>query len=165
VSLVTVVLATALAAVLAGSATAAKPIRGPALGPGSFTFPAGVVCPFAVLAEEVENRQTETIFSDGTVVYTGFFLTRIVNLENDEEITLVSGGPARLSQEGANTRLSTQGPIIFFFFPGDAGPGDPSVGRTYIFYGNTSTLADSATFAFLSFSYKGRAIDLCARLA
>jgi len=164
VTLVVVVLAACTAAFVP-AANSAKPIRGPAGGPPSLTFPAGVVCPFAVFAEAVENRQTETIFSDGTIVYTGFFLTRVVNVENDKELTLVSQGPVRLSFEGATVHLSTQGPIIFFFFPGDAGPGDDSVGRTYIFYGNTATVADAATFAFLSFDYDGRAVDLCAALA
>jgi hypothetical protein len=164
VTLVTLVL-TAFLVVFVSEGTAAKPVRGPALGPPSLSFPAGMVCPFEVFAEAVENRQTETVFSDGTIVYTGFFLTRLVNVENDKELTLVSQGPVRLSPEGENLRISTQGPIIFFFFPGDAGPGDDSVGRTYIFHGNTSTLVDPATGLFLSFDYRGRATDLCAALA
>lgn len=155
----------AFLAVFASSGNAAKPVRGPALGPPSLSFPAGVVCPFEVYAEALVNRQTETIFSDGRIVYTGFFLTKVANVENDEELTLVSQGPVRLEPEGQNLRISSQGPIIFFFFPGDAGPGDDSVGRTYFFHGNTSTLVDPATGAFLSFDYVGKATDLCAALA
>jgi hypothetical protein len=162
-TLVVVVLAACTAA-LVPAANSAKPIRNPAVGPPSLEFPAGAVCPFAVFAEPVENRQTETIFSDGRITYTGFFLTRVVNTENDKELTLVSGGPVTLTPEGDNLRIETRGPIIFFFFPGDAGPGDDSVGRTYFFHGHTSTLADP-TGLFLSFEHQGMATDLCAALA
>ena len=164
VTLVVVMLAACTAAFVP-AANSAKPIRGPAEGPPSFTFPAGMVCPFAVFAEAVENRQTETIFSDGSILITGFFLTRVVNVENDKELTLVSGGPVRLSPEGENLRVTTHGPIVFFFFPGDAGPGDDSIGRTYFFHGNTSTLVVPATGEFLSFDHRGQATDLCAALS
>jgi len=121
------------------------------------------VCSFEVYVEVAENRQTEKIFSDGTIVHTGFFSTRLVNTENDAELTLVSQGPVRFTPEGDNLRISTQGPIIFFF-PGDAGPEDTSIGRAYYFHGKTSTLVDLQTFLFLSFDYRGKATDLCAAL-
>jgi hypothetical protein len=88
-----------------------------------------------------------------------------VNTENDKELTLVSGGSVRLSPEGANLRVEIRGPIIFFFFPGDAGPGDTSVGRSYYFHGHTSGLLDPSTFVGLSFEHHGVATDLCAALA
>ena len=160
------VLAMALTTALAGGAGATKPIRNPAVGPGSFTFPAGVVCPFPVFAEALENRQTETIFSNGDIQYTGFFLTRVTNAAKPENsLTLVSQGPARLSFGETTFRLTTRGPIIFFFFPGDAGPGDDSTGRTYFFHGRTETEIDLATGLFLSFSSTGKMDDLCAALA
>jgi len=152
-------------AALAPAANAAKPVRNPFVAPPPTTFPAGLVCPFEVFVETVENRQTETIFSDGTTKITGFFSTRVVNTENDEELTLVSGGSVRLSPEGANLRVEIRGPIIFFFFPGDAGPGDTSVGRSYYFHGHTGGLVDPSTFVGLSFDHHGVATDLCAALA
>jgi len=164
VTLVVVMLAACIAS-LVTAANAAKPIRNPFVAPPPTTFPAGLVCPFEVYAETVENRQTQTIFSDGTIKITGFFSTRVVNTENDEELTLVSGGSVRLSPEGANLRVEIRGPIIFFFFPGDAGPGDTSVGRSYYFHGHTSGLVDPSTFAGLSFEHHGVATDLCAALA
>ena len=163
-SLVVVVLAACTAA-LVPAANAAKPIRNPFVAPPPTTFPAGLVCPFEVFVEAVENRQTETIFSDGTIKVTGFFSTRVVNTENDEELTLVSGGSVRLSPEGDNLLVEIRGPIIVFFFPGDAGPGDVSVGRTYYLHGHTSAVVDPATFLFVSFEHRGEATDLCAALA
>lgn len=160
-----VVVLMACTAALVPATNAAKPLRNPFLAPPPTTFPAGVVCPFEVFVEVVENRQTETVFSDGTIKITGFFSTRVVNTENDEELTLVSGGSVRLSPEGANLRVEVRGPIIFFFFPGDAGPGDTSVGRSYYFHGHTSGLLDPTTFAGLSFEHHGQATDLCAALA
>ena len=164
VTLVVVMLAVCIAA-LEPVANAAKPIRNPFVAPPPTTFPAGLVCPFEVYAETVENRQTATTFSDGTTKITGFFSTRVVNTENDKELTLVSGGSVRLSPQGANLRVEIRGPIIFFFFPGDAGPGDTSVGRSYYFHGNIEGLVDPSTFVGLSFEYDGVATDLCAALA
>ena len=156
--------AMAATAVLAGAAGATKPERGPAEAT-PFTFPAGMVCAFPVYAEPTANRQTETIFSSGKVHFTGFFESRVVNLTNGKEATFVTSGPARLTPDGELLKLTTSGPLLFFFFPGDAGPGDQSTGRTYLFHGRTETLVDPATFEFLSFSYTGRAQDVCAMLS
>lgn len=160
-----VVVIAACTAALAPTANSAKPDRHPFTGPPPTTFPAGLVCPFAVFAEGVENRQTETIFSDGTVLVTGFFRTRVVNLSTGKELSLVSQGSVRLTFDGPLLRISTRGPIIFFFFPGDAGPGDVSKGRSYYFHGNVDGVVDLTTGLGLSFAYNGRADDLCAALA
>lgn len=163
VSLVVVV--AVCTAALVPTANAAKPIRNPFVASPPTTFPAGVACPFEVFVETVENKQTETVFSDGTIKDTGFLSTRVVNTANDEELTLLSGGSVRLSFEGDKLRVEIRGPIIVFFFPGDAGPGDDSVGRTYYLHGHTSLVVDFATFAFVSFEHRGQATDLCAALA
>ena len=153
-----------LLAALAGTAQAAKPIREPYIAPPATTFPAGLVCPFEVYVDVVENRQTQKTFSDGSVLVTGFFLTRVVNTENEKELTLNSQASVRVQPEGDLLRFTFNGPIIIFFFPGDAGPGDTSTGRAYLFRGNTSFVADEA-FAFVSFASSGNATDLCAALA
>jgi hypothetical protein len=154
------------AAVFAGSALAGKPDRSPAGGPPSLEFPAGVVCPFAVKAEALENRQTVTVFDNGKTQFTGFFLTGVTNLANGKSVELVSGGPVRITDAGGGLiNLQTSGPLVFFFFPGDAGPGDVSTGRTYYIRGNTHVLVDPVTSAFHAFDYSGNARDICAELA
>lgn len=155
----------ALFAAFASAGSASKPVRGPFAGPPPTTFPAGMVCPFSVYAEAVENRQTETVFSDGTVLVTGFFLTLVRNVETGKELTLVSQGSVRIDPEDGNLRVTIDGPIIVFFFPGDAGPGDASVGRSYFFHGRTSFLVDTTTFLISSFDHSGKATDLCAALS
>ena len=160
-----VVVIAACTAAIAPTASATKPDRHPATAPPPTTFPAGMACPFPVFAEAAENRQTETVFSDGTVLVTGFFRTRVVNVTTGKELSLVSQGSVRLTFDGALLRVSIRGPIIFFFFPGDAGPGDVSTGRSYYFHGNVDGVVDLATGVGLSFTYNGRADDLCAALA
>ena len=164
IGIVAVVVAACTAALIP-AANAAKPDRHPAAGPPPTTFPAGMACPFAVFAEGVENRQTETVFSDGRVLVTGFFRTRVVNLATGKELSLVSQGSVRLTFTETQLHVSISGPIIFFFFPVDAGPGDVSTGRSYYFHGNVDGVVDLATGLGLSFSYSGRADDLCAALA
>jgi hypothetical protein len=162
-----VVVAVLAAAVLAvfgvGAAYGAKPVREPAQLTG-FSFPAGLVCPFAVEAEVVTDRVTETMFSSGKVALRGFFAGRLIG--NGNEITVAAPGPITITprSDGLIDFKST-GPSIIFFFPGDAGPGDTSTGRTYLLKGHTEILVDPTTFAFLDFTFSGRAVDLCAALA
>ena len=159
------VLLTVAAAVFAAAAQGAKPVRAPAGSPPPADFPAGLVCSFPVHVEVAEHRQTDTIFSDGSIVRTGFSSTLVRNAaEPENELILNTQGRQHITFEGDNLRLRTQGPILFFFFPGDKGPGDESEGRTYLITGNTEVLVDP-NFTFLSFSYSGRARDICAELA
>jgi hypothetical protein len=153
----------AVAAAAAGVAAADRPIREPAEAV-SFDFPAGLVCPFPVVGEPVEDRQTVTTFASGKVLYTGFFSARLTNADTGAGLTLNASGPVTVVPVGDNIVVSSGGPVIFFFFPGDAGPGDDSVGRTYLFRGQTEVLVDPDTFTFLSFSYRGSATDVCALL-
>jgi hypothetical protein len=160
---VATLLAAFVAALGASAAYGDKPAREPAES-GNFSFPAGMVCPFAVEGEVAANRQTQTTFSNGKVAYTGFFASRLI--ANGKETTLVTPGPVFITP-GADglLYLKSTGPLIFFFFPGDAGPGDTSTGRTYLFKGHVEVVIEPATFEFLGFSYSGQAVDLCAVLA
>jgi hypothetical protein len=145
-----------------GVAQAAKPERRPA-PVTEFSFPAGLVCPFAVEAEVVTNRQTETTFSSGKVAVRGFFEGRLIG--NGNEITLNASGPITITpRTDGLLELKATGPTIVFFFPGDAGPGDTSTGRTYLLKGHAEILVDPSTFAFVDFGLSGQAVDLCAAL-
>jgi hypothetical protein len=152
------------AAALAGSAAADKPDRGPAPS-GPLDFPAGAVCPFAVSGIPTENRQHVTAFANGKVAFNGFFEAQLTNVSNGKSITLNANGAVRLTPEGDLLRIQSSGPIIWFLFPGDAGPGDVTTGRTYLVKGNTDVLADPETLAFHSFETNGNVTDLCAALA
>ena len=152
------------AAALAGSAAADKPDRGPAPS-GPLDFPAGAVCPFPVSGIPTENRQHLTAFANGKVAFNGYFEAQLTNVSNGKSITLNANGAVRLTPEGDLLRIQSSGPIIWFLFPGDAGPGDVTTGRTYLVKGNTDVLADPATLAFHSFETNGNVTDLCAALA
>jgi len=123
-----------------------------------------VACTFALAGEPVESNQTETIYSSGKLKITGHFVGDLTNLDNGKSITVNASGSVRLSPEGDNIRLVSAGPVIFSSFPGDAGPGEISTGRTYVTHGHTEVLVDAATFTFLSFETKGKVTDLCAAL-
>jgi hypothetical protein len=141
----------------------AKPAREPAPLTG-FSFPAGVVCPFAVEAEVVTNRQTLTTFSSGKTAFRGFFAGRLTG--NGNEITVKAPGPITITERSDGLlELKATGPTNIFFFPGDAGPGDTSTGRTYLLKGHAEILVDPTTFAFVEFTHSGTAVDLCAALA
>jgi hypothetical protein len=152
------------AAALAGSAAADKPDRGPAPGL-PFDFPAGLVCPFAVSGIPTENRQHQTVFANGKVAFNGYFEAQLTNVDTGKSITLNASGAVRVTEAGDDVRIQSSGPLIWFLFPGDAGPGDVTTGRTYLVKGNTEVLADPATFAFHSFETDGNVTDLCAELA
>jgi hypothetical protein len=152
------------AAALAGSAAADKPDREPAPS-GPLDFPAGLVCPFAVSGVPTENRQHVTVFADGKVQFNGFFAAQLTNVDNGKSITLNANGSVRLTQAGDDQLIESSGPIIWFLFPGDAGPGDVTTGRTILTKGHTEVLADPNTLAFHSFETDGSITDLCAALA
>ncbi len=152
------------AAALAGSAAADKPDRGPAPA-GPLDFPAGLVCPFPVSAVPTENRQHLTVFANGKVAFNGYFEAQVTNVATGKSITLNASGAVRLTQAGDDLLIQASGPIIWFLFPGDAGPGDVTTGRTYLVTGNTHVVADPATLAFHSFETNGNVTDICAALA
>ena len=152
------------AAALAGGAAADKPDRGPAPS-GPLDFPAGLVCPFPVSGIPTENRQHLTAFANGKVAFNGFFEAQLTNVANGNSIPVNANGAVRLTAEGDLQRIQSSGPIIWFLFPGDAGPGDVTTGRTILTRGNTSVLAEPATLAFHSFETNGNVTDLCAALA
>ena len=155
---------TIAAAALAGSAAADKPDRGPAPA-ADFEFPAGVVCPFAVSGTTAENRQHLTVFAGGKVQINGFFAATVTNLANGNSITLNANGSVRLTQAGDDQLIESTGPIIWFLFPGDAGPGDTTTGRTILTKGHTRVLADPETLEFHAFETNGSVTDICAALA
>ena len=155
-----------LAVVLAATAQAGKPVRVPYNALPPVTFPAGVACSFPLTIEALVNKQTQTTFSNGEMLQTGGFVVSVQNASNpDNSLTLNVPGAVRTTVVGSELHVTTHGPILFVFFPGDAGPGDVNTGRTYLIDGRAEFVVDPTTFAFVSFVYTGHATDICAALA
>jgi hypothetical protein len=67
--------------------------------------------------------------------------------------------------EDGTSVAHTAGKVIWGFWPGDAGPGDLSSGRTYVFVGSTTALL-AADYTSLDFSYSGKILmDVCAAIS
>jgi hypothetical protein len=141
----------ALIAVPVGAAD--KPTREFAPAPSEFTLDASI-CGFDVLVEVLRNKQYAITFSNGMTTVVGALSVRLTNLdEPTQSIVLNIPGPGFLDESG----LTATGPWLFFFFPGDLGPGSPgalayTVGRVRL---------DDSGFHLLA----GRQVDLCAALA
>lgn len=146
------------------SAYAAKPDRVPE-APADVTFPAGIVCPSFAVQVLGETRSWVNTFSSGKVQATGYERVAVTNVSNGEQIELIANGRVAISpREDGLLTLEITGPQFIFFFPGDAGPGDQSTGRTYYFRGHTTIVTD-ATFTFYEFAFSGTSFDVCAALS
>jgi hypothetical protein len=123
------------------------------------------VCSFPVHGEVLVNRQKITVFSDGRQLVTGAFVSQWTNTDNDETIVTNAPGPLTFTpNDDGTTSLVGTGQNVYFFFPGDLGPGEP--GALLLLDGHTSEQFD-ATGALVqgSFTHSGSAVDLCAALS
>jgi hypothetical protein len=165
------VIALALAAICAAPAAAAQPTRTvyPALNLVE-QFPAGSGCTFDVTVERTPGaRATVTNFSDGTTVYQGHSMHRVItsdvtgktffgNLEfrDAEWIDATSG---LLIGE-------TSGQFIDTFWPGDVGPyGVVDQNVSYAITGSQTYVLDPNTYATLELSITGSITNICAALS
>jgi hypothetical protein len=111
------------ALVAVGSAWADKPTRAP-IGPANGILEG--VCSFPVEATELQNSQVITTFSDGRTIITGGFKLRLTNLITGTSRDFNAPGKITLipNADGTLTTIGT-GRTLFFFFPGNLGPGEP----------------------------------------
>lgn len=148
--------------VAASTASANPPTRFP-LGPADGTLEG--VCPFAVGFEDLQNTGVMTVFSDGRVTVTGAYKARLTNLSTGEFVDVNAPGPITIvpNPDGTLT-VSGRGRTLFFFFPGDLGPGKPGA-LLYM----TGLVVETLTGDFsatLSFRHEGGTTeDLCETLA
>ena len=118
-----------------------------------FTIDA-VICGFPVAVEILTNNEKAITFSGGMTTVTGTLKVRLTNVDDPtQSIVLNIPGPGFLDEGG----LIATGPWLFFFLPGDLGPGSPGIlastfGRVQL---------DESGFHLLA----GRRIDLCPLLA
>ena len=142
-------------------ASADKPIR-------EFTpiedFVIEDVCAFPVEYNVLANKEFATTFSDGRQLITGKLKVRLTNLDDPSKslsVNISGPGVIRVSEEGVFT-LKATGRWLFFFFPGDFGPGEP--GLMVVTTGRAILRIDAdGTF---SFSHpRGTTRNVCAALA
>jgi hypothetical protein len=152
------------------AAVAAKPYREQImpteLESGAFTFPANLLCPFAIYAE-FEGQQVYWQFSDGREVVSSNYSQTFTNLDTGRSVD-------HQSTYHATTTLMADGTVVevvdgtFFlgFFRGDQGPYG-QVGRSgeMYFSDGISTTVYDAKGVITSFSWSGRLIDGCALLS
>lgn len=156
-------LALVVAAILAATASAAKPLRVPAQS-GPIDLPAGIACSFPVHGEVVVNRQVVTTFSDGSWRATGAFVAAMSNALTGKSITLnVPGSVAFFPNPDGTTTFKGTGQNIYFFGPGEMGPGQP--GGLFLLDGLTTWVFD-AQFNIVpgTFRHNGGVTNLCLAL-
>jgi hypothetical protein len=122
------------------------------------------ICPFPVAVNVLTNKEFVTTFSDGRQLITGVFKLRLTNLDDPSkslDVNVSGPGVITVSEEGELT-LRAKGRWLFFFFPGDLGPGEP--GLLVITTGLAVLTADAE--GNLSFTHRtGTTTDVCTALA
>ena len=157
------ILVVAVAALTAApGAVGDRPVR-EALPAAPFTLDASV-CGFAVDFAFPTNREFITTFSKGKQIITGALFATLTNTETQKSITVNVSGPGTIVT-GANgiTTFTLRGVSLFFFLPGDLGPGKPGV---LILTSGLATVVFDGNGAVLSFIRTSASVqDLCPVLA
>jgi len=148
-----------IALLFTSAASADRPARD-FLPAGDFTLSG--ICPFDVFVEIIENKEFISTFSDGRLLITGTFKVRVTNLDSDESLDLNISGPGFVipNPDGSVT-LDAHGTWLFWFFPGDLGPGSP--GR--LFVNNGHFVETFAPGGITIDKQTGSQQDICAALA
>jgi hypothetical protein len=158
------VVATGLISILTAVATAsaAPPTRSP-LGPTDGTLEG--VCPFPLGFTDLQNTQVVTVFSDGRTTVTGAYKSRVTNLVTGKFVDINAPGPITITPNADGTLTVTgRGKTLFFFFPGDLGPGRP--GALLHMTGLVVERVSGDFTQILSFQHSGGTTeDLCHTLA
>jgi hypothetical protein len=136
--------------VVVPAAIADKPTFEP-LPADDFTIDASI-CGFPVSVEILTNNEKAITFSNGMTIVTGALSVRLTN-DPTQTIVLNVPGPGFFEESG----LIATGPWLFFFSPGELGPGSPgilafTVGRVQISESGFQLLA-------------GRQVNLCEQLS
>ena len=155
----------ALSVAFAPPALAAPPDRTPAVAE-PITFEAGEVCPFPVsLAPVGDRRQKITTFADGRQIITASFRARVTNEDTGRSIVVNNSGPASITPNPDGTvTVKVTGRSLFYFFPGDLGPGQP--GALLYMTGLVVETLPADFSAILSFTHTGGTTEnLCETLA
>jgi hypothetical protein len=170
-SFTTVALAFACGALVVPGAFAGKPDRHRVPLGGSNTFPAGLACPAAVAPagvrlELVGGNEAVTFFDDGRFMVTARHVIQVTNVAYPDRSTIINvqGSWSSIPQPDGTFEADGRGTTGYVFFPGEAGPGDTTTGRIYLFTGHVHFVQDSS-FNAVSWSLAGQMEDVCALIA
>lgn len=127
-----------------------------------FSIPAGP-CSFPVAFHVVVNQTYQTTFYDAQgnptrLASNGHLVIQITNQDTNESVVRNIGGPGVITI--ADNTLDARGHWLFFFFPGELGPGTP--GSMFI---NIGRLVEQLGPPEAIISQVGTQEDLCATLA
>jgi hypothetical protein len=173
VRFITVATAVLCAALLAPVANATKPDRWRiAIGdppyvelPGDFEFCPASIAPDGVSVEVIGGNHAISDFASGRSMVTGRHVDRFTNLANGKSVTVELQGRATfVPQDDGSANATLSGVLGYNFWPGDEGPGDTTVGRTYVFTGSVDLVYESSGVVS-AFSSTAQMVDVCALLA
>jgi hypothetical protein len=152
-------LAVSVAPVLAGG----KPVKASDGSPPPVTYPAGEVCDFDLLYEDILNTSHSLSFpaaDDGTerVLFGGRIVVRLTNMDTDTSRVYNASGPGTFIF-GDTLIVDANGPWLLTFFEGDAdGPG------AWYTRGHMRVEVDRDTGQIISATRPPNAIDVCEQL-
>jgi hypothetical protein len=158
-----------LAAVGVFASTASAGSGGARVPPGSIwaDIPAAMACPGAtsgVTITYVSGNYSETFPAYGIFV-TGNATFEVTNNATGKSVLVPTDGRGKVTWIDTGSVFADAGRTLWYFFPGDVGPGDQTTARMYLIDGNT-TAVDDPNFATLAFSYQGRIVeDVCAAIS
>ena len=127
---------------------------------GPVSYPAGMVCPFAVRVAPVSGSNLEHTLANGDLLFTGHLIQTATNLQTGESVIFPASGPLRLifNADGTLTFVSF-GPILWTFFSQDVGgPG------LFLFKGRVVIQSSPDGFA-TSVSHVPNTTDVCQELS
>jgi hypothetical protein len=161
-------LALAAAGAAVPAAQAAKPVSATVLPNERTVLPAHRACPFRVIDEALPgSRRVERVYRNGRHVVSGPARERLTNPANGRSIVRNGSGVVSYRKDGdGTTRFAFSGPVVLYFYPGDAGPRGVAGEDGALFHVTgkvRETLAEDGTVT--SFGLRGRARELCRLLA
>jgi hypothetical protein len=120
------------------------------------------ICPFTVQVDVLANKEYSKTFSDGRMLITGVLKIRLTNLESGKSFDAnISGQGVFRFHEDDSVTLHAHGNWLFFFFPGDLGPG--TAGRMFLNSGRL--VLNSAPGRTEITRRTGHKVNVCAALA
>lgn len=120
------------------------------------------ICPFTVQIDVLANKEYSKTFSDGRMLITGVLKIRLTNLESGKSFDAnISGQGVFRFHEDDSLTLHAHGNWLFFFFPGQLGPGTP--GRMFLNSGRV--VLSSSLEGDEILRRTGHKVNVCAALA